>query len=118
MAATHNYRQLAGVRFCLGVIEAGFAPGVAFYLSSWYRRYELASRFALYYTATAISGAFSGLIAGLIVSPFRVDGGVFTNDVKTEHLNGRRGLQGWQWLFVSRSYRLPLSSGTDGVTAY
>lgn len=67
MAATSNYKQLAGVRFCLGVVEAGFAPGVAFYLSSWYRRYELASRFAIYYTATAVSGAFSGLLAGLIV---------------------------------------------------
>ena len=35
MAATNNWRQLAGVRFALGVIEAGFAPGIAFYLSSW-----------------------------------------------------------------------------------
>ena len=70
MAATSNWKQLAGVRFSLGVIEAGFAPGVAFYLSSWYRRYELASRFAIYYTATAISGAFSGLLAGLIVCLF------------------------------------------------
>lgn len=67
MAACTNYRSLAGVRFMLGVVEAGFAPGVAFYLSSWYRRYELASRFAIYYTATAVSGAFSGLLAGLIV---------------------------------------------------
>lgn len=57
---------------------------LAFYLSSWYKRYELASRFAIYYTATAVSGAFSGLLAGLI----------------TQHLDGHRGLQGWQWLFV------------------
>lgn len=35
MAATRNYHQLAGVRFALGVVESGFAPGVAFYLSSW-----------------------------------------------------------------------------------
>lgn len=34
MAATSNWQQLAGLRFALGVIEAGFAPGVAFYLSS------------------------------------------------------------------------------------
>ncbi|WWC72620.1 uncharacterized protein I206_106582 [Kwoniella pini CBS 10737] len=84
MGAANNYQQLAGVRFALGVIEAGFAPGVAFYLSSWYKRYELASRFSLYYTATAISGAFSGLLAGLI----------------TKHLNGARGLEGWRWLFI------------------
>lgn len=35
MAATHNWKQLAGVRFALGVVEAGFAPGIAFYLFCW-----------------------------------------------------------------------------------
>lgn len=84
MAATNNWKQLAAVRFCLGVVEAGFAPGVAFYLSSWYKRYEVARRFAVYYTATAISGAFSGLLAGVI----------------TQNLNGARGLEGWRWLFL------------------
>lgn len=84
MAATRNWKELAAVRFALGIAEAGFAPGVAFYLSSWYRRYELSTRYSIYYTATAISGAFSGLLAGLI----------------TQHLDGARGLAGWQWLFI------------------
>jgi MFS family permease len=35
MAATNNWQQLAGIRFVLGFVESGFAPGVAFYLSSW-----------------------------------------------------------------------------------
>lgn len=51
-----------------------------------YRRYELASRFAVYYTAVAVAGAISGLLAGLI----------------TEYLDGVRGIAGWRWLFVSR----------------
>lgn len=39
MAAVHNWQQLAAVRFILGVTEAGFAPGVAFYLvSTLFRR--------------------------------------------------------------------------------
>ncbi|ORX38164.1 major facilitator superfamily domain-containing protein [Kockovaella imperatae] len=84
MAAAKDWRQLAAIRFCLGIVEAGFSPGVAFYLSSWYRRYELSRRFSIYYTATAIAGAFSGLLAGLI----------------TQHLDGKRGIQGWQWLFI------------------
>lgn len=35
MALTNNWKQLAGVRFVLGFVESGFAPGIAFYLSSW-----------------------------------------------------------------------------------
>ncbi|THU87407.1 MFS general substrate transporter [Dendrothele bispora CBS 962.96] len=84
MGAVHSWQSLAGVRFALGVIEAGFAPGVAFYLSSWYKKHELARRFAIYYTATAVSGAFSGLLAGVI----------------TSHLDGARGIEGWRWLLI------------------
>lgn len=35
MGATKNWSQIAGLRFLLGAAEAGFAPGCAFYLSSW-----------------------------------------------------------------------------------
>lgn len=72
------------MRFCLGVAEAGFAPGVAYYLSCWYKTHELARRYCLYYTATAVSGAFSGLLAGAI----------------TKHLDGTRGIDAWRWLFL------------------
>lgn len=85
MAATRSWQQLAGVRFVLGVVEAGFAPGASFYLSSWYRRYEVTRRYSIYYTAVAVAGALSGLLAGVI----------------TEYLDGARGLAGWRWLFVS-----------------
>lgn len=88
MGVCRNWQQLAAVRFCLGILEAGFAPGVAFYLSSWYKKNELATRFSIYYTATAVSGAFSGLLAGVI----------------TQYLNGARGLAGWQWLFIIGQY--------------
>ena len=84
MAACQNWSQVAAVRFCLGIAEAGFAPGVAYYLSCWYKTYELARRYCLYYTATAVSGAFSGLLAGVI----------------TEHLDGARGMDAWRWLLL------------------
>ncbi|KAF4975473.1 hypothetical protein FZEAL_7736 [Fusarium zealandicum] len=84
MGATQNWGQLAGMRFLLGFAEAGFAPGCAFFLSSWYRRYELATRYALLYTSVPIAGAISGLLAGLI----------------TDHMNGVSGLPGWRWLFI------------------
>lgn len=84
MGAVQSWQALAGVRFALGIIEAGFAPGVAFFLSSWYKQHELAKRFSVYYTATAVSGAFSGLLAGVI----------------TDNLDGARGLDGWRWLLI------------------
>jgi MFS family permease len=36
MAATKDWKQLTAIRFVLGFVESGFAPGVAFYLSSWF----------------------------------------------------------------------------------
>ncbi|KAK5941613.1 hypothetical protein PMZ80_005561 [Knufia obscura] len=84
MAATQNWSQLAGMRFLLGVAEAGFAPGCAFYLSTWYRKYELATRYALLYTSVPIAGAVSGLLAGVI----------------TEYMEGAGGIAGWRWLFI------------------
>ena len=84
MAACQTWSQIAAVRFCLGVVEAAFAPGVAYYLSCWYRTHELARRYSLYYTATAVSGAFSGLLAGVII----------------QYLDGARGLAGWRWLLL------------------
>ena len=89
MGATQNWHQLAGMRFLLGFAEAGFAPGCAFFLSSWYRKYELATRFALLYTSVPIAGAVSGLLAGLI----------------TENMEGVSGLAGWRWLFVSTLFK-------------
>ena len=84
MSACKNWSQLAAIRFCLGIIEAAFAPGVAYYLSCWYKTHELARRYSVYYTATAVSGAFSGLLAGVII----------------DRLDGARGLEGWRWLLL------------------
>jgi MFS family permease len=42
-------------------------PGVAYYLSRWYRRSELAFRLGLYMTMAPLSGAFGGLLASGIL---------------------------------------------------
>lgn len=60
--------QLAGVRFVLGIFEAGMMPGIAYYLSRWYRRSELAFRLSLYIVMAPMAGAFGGLLASAILN--------------------------------------------------
>ncbi|KIM67023.1 hypothetical protein SCLCIDRAFT_1210483 [Scleroderma citrinum Foug A] len=83
MGFVKTFSQLAAVRFCLGLAEAGFYPGVAYYLTMWYPKYKLQYRFALFFGTTAVAGAFSGLLAYGIA---------FMNDAG--------GLQGWSWIFI------------------
>ncbi|POR31100.1 Uncharacterized protein TPAR_08702 [Tolypocladium paradoxum] len=84
MAFTPSYEVLVGLRFLMGVLEAGFAPGILMLLSSWYRKEEQSKRFAVYISAAILSGAFGGLLAGSI----------------TSGLHNAHGVAGWRWLFV------------------
>ncbi|KAJ3489365.1 hypothetical protein NLJ89_g11537 [Agrocybe chaxingu] len=58
-----NFSEIFAIRFFLGIFEAPMLPGVVFYLSTFYKRDELASRVGIFYAAASIAGAFSGLIA-------------------------------------------------------
>ncbi|KAH8816716.1 retrograde regulation protein 2 [Xylogone sp. PMI_703] len=66
-AFVHNIQSACGVRFLLGMFEAGLLPGVSYYLSRWYRRSELTFRLSLYVVAAPLSGAFGGLLASGIL---------------------------------------------------
>lgn len=46
-AFVNTEAQASGVRFLLGIFEAGMLPGIAYYMSRWYRRSELAFRLAM-----------------------------------------------------------------------
>ncbi|KAI8721340.1 MFS domain-containing protein [Fusarium sp. LHS14.1] len=59
--------QMMGVRFLLGIFEAGMLPGIAYYLSRWYRRSELTFRLGLYLVAGPLAGAFGALLASAIL---------------------------------------------------
>ncbi|KIK22519.1 hypothetical protein PISMIDRAFT_497651 [Pisolithus microcarpus 441] len=83
MGLVKSYPQLAAMRFLLGMAEAGFYPGVVFYLSMWYPEYKLIYRIALFTGAAAVAGAFSGLLAYAIG---------FMNNVGH--------LEGWSWIFI------------------
>lgn len=84
MAVSNSYGALIGFRFVLGCIESGFFPGVLYLLSCWYTKAELGKRFAIFYTAAVLSGAFGGILAGAI----------------TSHLHDAHGIAGWRWLFI------------------
>lgn len=67
-AFVHTKAQVMGVRFVLGVFEAGMMPGIAYYLSRWYRRSELSFRLSLYIVMAPLAGAFGGLLASGILT--------------------------------------------------
>ncbi|KAI1084580.1 major facilitator superfamily domain-containing protein [Whalleya microplaca] len=66
MGFIQDYKTLIGIRALVGIMEAGFAPGVLLVLSSWYKKSEQAKRFGIYISAAILSGAFGGLLGGAI----------------------------------------------------
>jgi MFS family permease len=83
LGVVHNYHELVAVRTCLGIAEAGLYPGVAYYLTMWYCTNEMALRQGLFFSAASMAGAFSGLLAYLIVK-----------------MDGVGGYAGWRWIFI------------------
>ncbi len=70
------------LRFLLGVAEAGFFPGVIYYLSLWYPAAHRARAIAAFMTAVPVTGLIGGPLSGALLG-----------------LDGIYGLKGWQWLF-------------------
>ncbi|SPQ27094.1 93eb8585-546c-47ac-a2d5-276a84ca467d [Thermothielavioides terrestris] len=62
-AFVRNFQGLMVARVFLGIFEGGAMPGMAFYLSCFYKRNELLFRMGIYVSAASIAGAFGGLLA-------------------------------------------------------
>jgi MFS transporter, ACS family, tartrate transporter len=71
------------LRFLLGAAEAGFFPGIIFYLTLWFPGRERARTVAAFMTAVLMAGVVGGPLSGALLS-----------------LHGVGGLAGWQWLFL------------------
>ncbi len=71
------------VRLLLGVAEAGFFPGIIFYLTLWFPAAYRARIVALFMFAIPISTVIGAPISGLVLN-----------------LEGVAGLHGWQWMFL------------------
>ncbi|KAL4902829.1 hypothetical protein BDW74DRAFT_58198 [Aspergillus multicolor] len=83
LGGAHNYAQVTGLRFLLGVLEAGLFPGLVYFLTFWYRTSERSIRVALILASATLAGAFGGAIA-----------------YGVGHMNQAQGLSAWRWLFI------------------
>jgi MFS transporter, ACS family, tartrate transporter len=71
------------LRFMLGAAEAGFYPGVLYYLTLWFPARMRARAVSRFYIALPLSSVVMGALAGWLLG-----------------LDGKLGISGWQWLFL------------------
>ncbi len=76
--------EFYAVRLLLGIAEAGFFPGVVYYLTLWFPARARARAVSRFYIAGPLSSTVMGSLAGWLMG-----------------LNGKMGLTGWQWLFLA-----------------
>jgi MFS family permease len=80
-ASVKNWGGMMALRWFLGMAESAFFPLVIYYLTTFYRRAELARRLAIFYAASNIANAFSGLLAFAVF-----------------HIESK--LESWRYLFI------------------
>lgn len=83
MAFVREPWQFYTMRFLLGAAEAGFFPGVLYYVTLWFPEAHRARAITRFYFAAPVGAAAMGAMAGALLG-----------------LNGTFGLAGWQWLFL------------------
>ena len=71
------------VRVLLGFAEAGFFPGIIFYLTLWFPAAERARIIGLFMAAIPLSSVIGSPVSGMLLG-----------------LEGWMGMHGWQWLYV------------------
>ena len=81
MAFVRNAEMFYGLRFLLGVAEAGFVPALLLYVSTWFPLAERANAVAKLWSSTAVALVLGGPLAALLLS-----------------IGGP--LRGWQWMFL------------------
>jgi MFS transporter, ACS family, tartrate transporter len=71
------------LRLLLGIAEAGFFPGMLFYLTLWFPSAYRGRFSGTFSTGIPLAGIVGGPLSGVILG-----------------LDGMAGLHGWQWLFL------------------
>jgi MFS family permease len=75
--------QFYALRFTLGLAEAGFFPGIIYYLSQWFPAEQRARSLSRFMIAIPLAGVIGGPLGAALLG-----------------LDGSLGLRGWQWLFL------------------
>jgi MFS transporter, ACS family, tartrate transporter len=83
MALVSGPASLYTMRFLLGIAEAGFFPGVTFYLAAWFPRQYRTRILAWFLVAIPASSLIGGPLCGLLLQ-----------------MDGFLGIAGWKWLFI------------------
>jgi MFS family permease len=81
---TRSLPMFYSLRFLLGVAEAGFYPGVVYYLTLWFPRAYRTKMLGYFTLGSAVANLLGSFLGGLLLD-----------------LNGVFGLAGWQWVFVA-----------------
>lgn len=71
------------LRFLLGVAEAGFFPGVIYFLTKWFPVHARTRVLGMFYFGAPLAFIFGSPLSGLLLE-----------------INGVLGLKGWQWMFL------------------
>src|SRR5579864_804686 len=84
MAFTRSLPVFYSFRFALGVAEAGFYPGVIYYLTQWFPQSYRTRVLGFFTLGSSLANMLGSLVGGLLLS-----------------LGGTLGLAGWQWVFIA-----------------
>lgn len=76
--------QFYVLRFVIGAMEAGFAPGVLYYLTLWFPQHYRGRITSMLFLASAFAGLIGAPLSGLVLG----------------HLDGVLQMRGWHWLFL------------------
>lgn len=83
MSLVHTPTQLYVMRFLLGMAEAGFTPGIIYYISCWFPKSNRARAMSFFYMGSVLAS-----IIGLPISGFILN------------MHGIADVAGWRWLFA------------------
>ncbi len=79
-----NVPSFYTIRTLLGAAEAGFFPGVIYYVTLWFPAAYRARMYATFNVAVPLASIIGTPISGLIL----------------QHMDHTAGLHGWQWMFI------------------